>query len=298
MFRLKKIFILALIVIIAAGILAGCGKPAATSEQKQEASNQQQETSDQQNSGSDNQSAPQQESIVDKIKSSGKLVIATSADYPPYEFHDLSGGKDEIKGFDIDIANAIAKELGVQLEIKDMAFDSVLPALLSKKVDLAIAAFTITEERKKSVNFSDPYFDGGQQIVTYKGSGIKSKEDLKGKKIGVQISTTGEEEAKKIEGAKLKQFDLVTEAVLELKNKRVDAIIVGEVVAKAYTAENPDLEIVGERLNSEQNGIPVRKEDTDLLEVVNKVIKDLKDSGEYDKLVKKWFIDFKPVEKK
>ncbi|WP_422446943.1 basic amino acid ABC transporter substrate-binding protein [Thermoanaerobacterium sp. DL9XJH110] len=298
MFSLKKIFILALIVIIAAGILAGCGKPAATSGQKPEASNQQQEASAQQNSGSGNQGAPQQESIVDKIKSSGKLVIATSADYPPYEFHDLSGGKDEIKGFDIDIANAIAKELGVQLDIKDMAFDSVLPALLSKKVDLAIAAFTITEERKKSVNFSDPYFDGGQQIVTYKGSGIKSKEDLKGKKIGVQISTTGEEEAKKIEGAKLKQFDLVTEAVLELKNKRVDAIIVGEVVAKAYTAENPDLEIVGERLNSEQNGIPVRKEDTELLKVVNKVIKDLKDSGEYDKLVKKWFIDFKPVENK
>jgi polar amino acid transport system substrate-binding protein len=298
MFSLKKIFILTLIVIIAAGILAGCGKPAATSGQKPEASNQQQEASAQQNSGSGNQGAPQQESIVDKIKSSGKLVIATSADYPPYEFHDLSGGKDEIKGFDIDIASAIAKELGVQLDIKDMAFDSVLPALLSKKVDLAIAAFTITEERKKSVNFSDPYFDGGQQIVTYKGSGIKSKEDLKGKKIGVQISTTGEEEAKKIEGAKLKQFDLVTEAVLELKNKRVDAIIVGEVVAKAYTAENPDLEIVGERLNSEQNGIPVRKEDTELLKVVNKVIKDLKDSGEYDKLVKKWFIDFKPVENK
>ncbi|AYO32196.1 basic amino acid ABC transporter substrate-binding protein [Biomaibacter acetigenes] len=281
-------------------VLAGCGNKTASTEPKQDQNSQtNQGQSSQQGTDNSGQNTASEDDIIQKIKNSGKLVMATSADYPPYEFHDISGGKDEITGFDVDIARAIAKELGVQLEIKDMAFDGVLPALLAKKVDIAIAAFTITEERKKSVNFSEPYLDGGQQIVTYKGSGIKGKEDLKGKTIGVQLSTTGEAEAKKIEGAKLKQFDRVDAVMLDLMNKRVDAAIVGSVVADAYLKLNPDkFEKAGDKLNSEQNGIPVRKEDTKLLEVVNKVLKDLKDSGEYDKLVQKWFVDFKPVEKK
>ncbi|MDK2880185.1 MAG: arginine/lysine/histidine transporter system substrate-binding protein [Thermoanaerobacteraceae bacterium] len=300
MFKFNKTVIFALVVLMVLSVLAGCGNKTASTEPKQDQNSQtnQGQTSQQ---GTDNsgQNTASEDDIIQKIKNSGKLVMATSADYPPYEFHDISGGKDEITGFDVDIARAIAKELGVQLEIKDMAFDGVLPALLAKKVDIAIAAFTITEERKKSVNFSDPYLDGGQQIVTYKGSGIKGKEDLKGKTIGVQLSTTGEAEAKKIEGAKLKQFDRVDAVMLDLMNKRVDAAIVGSVVADAYLKLNPDkFEKAGDKLNSEQNGIPVRKEDTKLLEVVNKVLKDLKDSGEYDKLVQKWFVDFKPVEKK
>ncbi|MCR4431710.1 MAG: basic amino acid ABC transporter substrate-binding protein [Tepidanaerobacteraceae bacterium] len=297
MIKFKRAAVLVLIVVLIASLLTGCGSKAASTAQQGQTQTEQGQSS-QQSASSSSQSAGE-EDIVQKIKNSGKLVMATSADYPPYEFHDISGGKDEITGFDIDIAKAIAKELGVELEIKDMAFDGILPALLAKKVDIAIAAFTITEERKKSVNFSDPYLDGGQQIVTYKGSGIKGKEDLKGKTIGVQLSTTGEAEAKKIQGAKLKQFDRVDAVMLDLMNKRVDAAIVGKVVADAYIKLNPDkYEMAGDKLNSEQNGIPIRKEDTKLLEVVNKVLKDLKDSGEYDKLVQKWFVDFKPVEKK
>lgn len=300
MFKFNKTVIFALVVLMVLSVLAGCGNKTASTEPKQDQNSQtNQGQTSQQRTDNSGQNTTSEDDIIQKIKNSGKLVMATSADYPPYEFHDISGGKDEITGFDVDIARAIAKELGVQLEIKDMAFDGVLPALLAKKVDIAIAAFTITEERKKSVNFSDPYLDGGQQIVTYKGSGIKGKEDLKGKTIGVQLSTTGEAEAKKIEGAKLKQFDRVDAVMLDLMNKRVDAAIVGSVVADAYLKLNPDkFEKAGDKLNSEQNGIPVRKEDTKLLEVVNKVLKDLKDSGEYDKLVQKWFVDFKPVEKK
>ncbi|MDI3481906.1 MAG: arginine/lysine/histidine transporter system substrate-binding protein [Tepidanaerobacteraceae bacterium] len=298
MIKFNRAAVAVLIIFMVMSILAGCGNKAASTQPKQEQVAQSSENQSFQQSDATSQNSGE-EDIVQKIKSSGKLVIATSADYPPYEFHDISGGKDEIVGFDIDIAKAIAKELGVELEIKDMAFDGVLPALLSKKVDLAIAAFTITEERKKSVNFSDPYLDGGQQIVTYKGSSIKGKEDLKGKTIGVQLGTTGEAEAKKIEGAKLKQFDRVDAVMLDLMNKRIDAAIVGKVVADAYIKLNPDkYELAGDKLNSEQNGIPIRKEDTKLLEVVNKVLKDLKDSGEYEKLVQKWFVDFKPAEKK
>jgi len=300
MFKLNKVVVFGLVVLMVLSVLAGCGNNTASTEPNQDQSGQaNQDQSGQQATDNSSQNTAGEEDIVQKIKNSGKLVMATSADYPPYEFHDLSGGKDEITGFDVDIAKAIAKELGVELEIKDMAFDGVLPALLTKKVDIAIAAFTITDERKKSVDFSDPYLDGGQQIVTYKGSPIKGKEDLKGKTIGVQLSTTGEAEAKKIDGAKLKQFDRVDAVMLDLMNKRVDAAIVGSVVADAYLKLNPDkYEKAGDKLNSEQNGIPIRKEDTKLLEVVNKVLKDLKDSGEYDKLVQKWFVDFKPVENK
>ncbi|ADL08314.1 basic amino acid ABC transporter substrate-binding protein [Thermosediminibacter oceani] len=274
----KKFFLtLFILVFITAAVLGvtGCGQKAS------------------QDAGS---SQVEQQDTVDKIKKAGKLVIGTSADYPPFEFHQVTGGKDEIVGFDIDIAKAIAKELGVDLEIKDMAFESIIPAVLSKTVDLGIAGFTITEERLKSVNFSDPYIDGGQQIITYKGSGVKSKEDLNGKTIGVQLGTTGEEIAKKIEGAKLKQFDKVGAAVLDLMNKRVEAVIVDLPVAQAFVTNNPDkLELAGEPLDDAAKAVVIRKEDQKLLDVVNKVIKDLKDSGEYDRLVKEWFVDYKPA---
>ncbi|TYP58578.1 basic amino acid ABC transporter substrate-binding protein [Thermosediminibacter litoriperuensis] len=283
----KKFFLtLFILVFIAAAVLGttGCG-------QKAQAPQQQNNSQD-----AGGGRGVQQEDTVDKIKKAGKLVLGTSADYPPFEFHQVTGGKDEIVGFDIDLAKAIAKELGVELEIKDIAFESIIPAVLSKTVDLGIAGFTITEERKKSVNFSDPYLEGGQQIITYKGSGIRSKEDLKGKTIGVQLGTTGEEIAKKIEGAKLKQFDKVDAAMLDLMNKRVEAVIIDFAVAQAYATNNPDkLELAAETLDDAAKAVVIRKEDGKLLDVVNKVIKDLKVSGEYDRLVKKWFIDYKPA---
>lgn len=273
---MKKIFAILMILVFAMTIAAGCGQ-----NQSQEAANTQENA---------------QEDAVERIKKAGKLVVGTSADYPPFEFHQMTNGKDEIVGFDIDLAKAIADELGVELEIKDIDFKSIIPAMLANTVDIGIAGFTITEERKKSVNFSEPYMEGGQQIVTYKGSGIKSKEDLAGKTIGVQISTTGEEIAKQIEGAKLKQFDTVDAAMLDLLNKRIEAVIVDLPVAKAYADSNQDkLELIGDMLDDADKAVVLRKEDTTLLEVVNKVIKDLKDSGELDNLVKKWFVDYKPA---
>lgn len=281
-----KFLALFLIILTLAVLLFGCAK-------KETANNTQQsnQTSNQQNSTSS-----QPADIVEEIKKAGKLVVGTSADYPPFEFHDISSGKDVIAGFDIDLANAIAKELGVELEIKDMSFDTIIPAVLSKKVDIGIAGFTITEKRKKSVNFSIPYIQGGQQIITYKGSGIKGKDDLKGKTVGVQLGTTGEEIAKKIEGAKLKQFDKVDAAVMDLLNKKVDAVIVDFAVAKAYASNNADkLELVGDMLDDAAKAVVLRKEDEKLLEIVNKVITDLKNSGELDKMVQKWFVEYKPA---
>lgn len=280
---MKKIFTILAIIVFAAVFAfgaAGCGQKQTASEQNARGSANTQESA---------------QDEVERIKKAGKLVVGTSADYPPFEFHQVVNGKDQIVGFDIDLAKAIADELGVELEIKDMDFKSIIPAVLTKTVDIGIAGFTITEERKKSVNFSEPYLEGGQQIITYVGSGVKSKEDLKGKTIGVQISTTGEEEAKKIEGAKLKQFDTVDAAMMDLLNKRIEAVIIDFAVAQAYAASNPGkLELIGDMLDDAAKAVVLRKEDVKLLEVVNKVIKDLKESGEHEKLVKKWFVDFKP----
>lgn len=279
-----KITALLMVILLMATVLFGCAQKETSQ------NNQSQQQTNQQNNNSN-----QPVDTVDAIKKAGKLVVGTSADYPPFEFHDISSGKDVIAGFDIDLAKAIAKELGVELEIKDMSFDTIISAVLTKKVDMGIAGFTITEERKKSVNFSIPYIQGGQQIITYKGSGITGKDDLKGKTVGVQLGTTGEEIAKKIEGAKLKQFDKVDTAVLDLLNKKVDAVIVDFAVAKAYASQNSDkLELVGNLLDDAAKAVVLRKEDEKLLEVVNKVITDLKNSGELDKMVQKWFVEFTP----
>jgi len=279
-----KITALLIVILLMATVLFGCAQKETSQ------NNQSQQQTNQQNNNSN-----QPVDTVEAIKKAGKLVVGTSADYPPFEFHDISSGKDVIAGFDIDLAEAIAKELGVELEIKDMSFDTIISAVLTKKVDMGIAGFTITEERKKSVNFSIPYIQGGQQIITYKGSGITGKDDLKGKTVGVQLGTTGEEIAKKIEGAKLKQFDKVDTAVLDLLNKKVDAVIVDFAVAKAYASQNSDkLELVGNLLDDAAKAVVLRKEDEKLLEVVNKVITDLKNSGELDKMVQKWFVEFKP----
>ncbi|MCG0275866.1 MAG: basic amino acid ABC transporter substrate-binding protein [Thermosediminibacteraceae bacterium] len=282
---MKKILLTLLVLIIMLTVAvgaSGCG---------QNAKNQQEFS--QETIGS---SEVKEEDTIERIKKAGKLVVGTSADYPPFEFHQVVNGKDEIVGFDIDLARAISKELGVELEIKDMDFKSIIPAVLSKTVDIGIAGFTITEEREKSVNFSIPYLEGDQQIITYKGSGIKGKEDLKGKTVGVQIGTTGEEAAKKIEGVTLKQFDSVDAAIMDLLNKRIEAVIVDVAVAKAYASNNPGkLELVSETIEDEAKAVVLRKGDEKLLEVVNKVIKNLKESGELDKLIKKWFIDYKPA---
>ncbi|KUK07866.1 MAG: ABC-type amino acid transport system, periplasmic component [Caldanaerobacter subterraneus] len=229
---------------------------------------------------------------VDQIKQKGVIVMGTSADFPPFEFHKVEGGKDEIVGFDIDIANAIAKKLGVKLEIKDMDFKGLIPALQAGRVDMVIAGMTPTAERKKSVDFSDLYYDSRQVVVVKNDSPISKFDDLKGKTVAVQIGTTSEEAAKKIPDVKLKQLNRVSDEFMDLQNGRCDAIVVEDTVAKAYLKEYKDMKILYmDEINDVENGsaVAVAKGNKSLLDVVNEVIKELKQSGEYDKLVDKWF---------
>lgn len=224
---------------------------------------------------------------LEEIKAAGKIVLGTSADYPPYEFHKIVDGKDTIVGWEIDLAEAIAKELGVELEVKDSKFETLLIDLNAKKVDFVLSALTITDKRKESVDFSDPYWRGGQVVLMQKEKAVSDVAQLKGKTIGVQLGSTGEIEAKKIEGANVKAVEAFEANILDLLSGKVDAVVLGYTVGKNYEKQNPKLAVVAE-LSTSENGIAFRKGDKELVEAVNKALAKFKADGTIEKLVAKY----------
>lgn len=230
--------------------------------------------------------------VLEKVKKSGKIIMGTNADFPPYEFHKIENGKDTIEGFDIDIANAIAKKLGVKLEIKDMDFKGLIPALQSGRIDMAIAGMTPTADREKNVDFSELYYNSQQVLVVNDNSEILNLKDLNGKTVAVQIGTTSAEAAKNISGAVLKQLNRVGDEFMDLKNNRVDGIVLEDTVAKAYLKEYPNMKMLNfKELNTEDNGaaVAVAKGNKELVNKINEVINEMKSDGEYEKLIEKWF---------
>lgn len=224
-------------------------------------------------------------------KAKKELIVGTEPAFAPFEFQ--KENSKEFIGFDMDLIRAIAKQMGYEkCTIQGMGFDALIPALDAKNIDVAIAGMTITDERAKKVNFSKPYYKSGLAIVVNKDNNtINDVADLKGKRIAVQIGTTGAMEAEKIEGAKITSFNTNGEACLELKNKAVDAVI-GDLPVEAYFLQQGGKEfakIVGKTLSSEDYGIAVAKSNTALAKDVDKALDTLKQNGEYDKLYKKWF---------
>ncbi|PLS18151.1 ABC transporter substrate-binding protein [Bacillus sp. M6-12] len=220
------------------------------------------------------------------------LVMATSADYPPYEFHDQSNGKDEIVGMDIDIAKIIAEELGFNLEIKDMDFTGLLPALQTGRVDFVMAGMTPAEERKKNADFSIKYFETKNAVVAKKGSNITSAEDLKDKKVAVQLGSVQEKDveeiAKEVSGIEMKRLNKNPEIIQELKVGRIDAAVIEGSTAKSFIQNNPDLEfnIIPKK---EDKGIAIAfPKGSSHIEDFNKVIKELQDNGKIEELAAKW----------
>lgn len=231
-------------------------------------------------------------SALDNIKKSGKIVLGTSASYPPYEFHKVVDGKDEIVGFDIEIAEAIADELGVELEIKDMDFKGLIPALKTGKIDLIIAGMTPTEERKKEIDFSTIYYKAVQTLLTKEDAQFDTSdlEGFYGKKIGVQKSSIQEEiAADKIEDANLNSLSKVSDLVLSLKSDKVDAVLVEYPVAKAYAQKYEDLTISKAKVSNEDAGsaIAVEKDEAELLEVINSALDELIKKDKIDEFVTK-----------
>ncbi|AJY76966.1 ABC transporter substrate-binding protein/permease [Paenibacillus beijingensis] len=216
------------------------------------------------------------------------LVLGTSADFAPYEFHKTIDGEDKIVGFDIEIAKQIADDLDAKLVIQDMSFDALLPALQSGRVDLVISGMTPTEERKKSIDFSDSYYQSNQVIMVRSEDTDKypTMDSLKGEKIGVQKGSIQEEIAQNIPDAVLTSLDKISDLALQLQTQRVNAVVIEDTVAKGYlsdgalalAAATPDEAPV-------QAAIGIRKGNTELLGKVNETLSRLKNDGSIDKMV-------------
>lgn len=214
-----------------------------------------------------------------------ELVMATNAEFPPYEYHE----GDAIVGIDVEICQAIADEMGKTLVIEDMAFDSIITSVQTGKADLGAAGITVTEDRLKNINFSDSYATAAQVIIVPKGSEIATPDDLTGKKIGVQLGTTGDIYAEDIEDATIERYNKGFEAVQALLQGKIDAVIIDNEPAKVYVEQNADsLLIVDEAFTYEEYAIAISKNNTQLLDDVNAAIKKLKESGKLDEIVNKY----------
>lgn len=235
-----------------------------------------------------------------QIKKAGKLVIGTSADYPPYEFHSLAGGKDVVVGFDIAIAEEIAKDLGVKLEIKDMQFDGLLAALQAGNIDIVISGMTPTDERKLSVDFSSIYYYAIQGVMVRAADKAKfaTVEALKGAKLSAQKGTIQVGIAKKQilglsdadaekDSAQVKELGTIKNLVLDLKNGKVDAIVAELPVAAAYVGKNADLAIAAPTFKDDDGGsaVALKKGNADLLASVNKTLDRLLAAKKIDQFV-------------
>ncbi|MDM5277252.1 ABC transporter substrate-binding protein/permease [Paenibacillus silvae] len=216
-----------------------------------------------------------------------KLVLGTSADFAPYEFHKVINGKDEIVGFDIAIAKEIAKDLGAELVIEDMGFDGLLPALQSGRVDLVISGMTPTDERKKSIDFSEPYYKSKQVIMVRNVDKDKypDMKALENAKIGVQKGSIQETIGQKIPGAKLTSLDKISDIVLQLQTKRVDAAIVEDTVAAGYLDDMIGLAPAVPDEEQVEAAIGIRKGNTELLTAVNQTLERLKSENKINKMV-------------
>lgn len=226
---------------------------------------------------------------LQEIKDSGKLVMGTSADYPPYEWHLIKDGKDEIIGFDIDIAQAIADELGVELEIKDMDFDGLIPALTTGKIDIIIAGMNATEERKQSVDFTDVYYTQTDIVVIRKEDADKftSSDSLKTAKLATQKATVQETYLlEAFPDAEIQSVPKWNTAIMSLTTGKVDAVMMVDTVAKQFIAQNDDLMVANFDINSTPNAaaIAVAKNGGEFLETVNNIVNEMKESGKIEEL--------------
>jgi polar amino acid transport system substrate-binding protein len=217
-----------------------------------------------------------------------KVRVATEAAYPPFESVDEA--TKNLVGYDIDLMNAIAKKAGFEVEFQNTPFDSVLAGISTCQFDAAISAITITAERGQKMAFSSPYINAGQiTTVRIDNTTIQGPADLKGKTIGVQLSTTGEIEAKKFEGATVKPYDSVDLAFLDLANGQVDAVVADYPTTLNFVNKSKDkIKTVGNVFTDESYGIAVCKKNTALLEKINKAMADLKSDGTIKSLEDKW----------
>ncbi len=226
-----------------------------------------------------------------------KLVAAGEATFAPFEFTDDKGN---LKGFDVDFIKAVAKAAGFEVEYKNLDWNSLIPSLQTEEVDLVVSGMTITDERVLEVAFSDPYFTSGQAWAVQEGSSIKAIADLAGKTVAVQISTTGDFAAQKLDaafkeeekpGLTIKRLENAADVFNELKTGGCDAVISDLPVIQEYLKNHPDDKVLipEPAFTVEYYGIAMRKQDKDIHEMVNKGLATIKANGKYDEIYEKYF---------
>lgn len=273
---MKKIGAILLTITMGLSVFVGCGKSTKTSVGA--------------NNSSSVASEGKTDTSLEDVKKAGKLVIGLDDGYPPMEFRDE---KNNLVGFDIDFANEIGKKLGVKVEFMPTEWNGILLALQSKKFDAIIAGLNITEERKKSIDFSKPYLMGGQVIAIKSGNNsIKTLADLKGKIVGCQLGSTGQKSAEdNLKDIKeLKKYEKITQAFSELTIGRIDAVIMDAQVGGYYISKKPgEFEVLNEMVSEEPMGIGYRKGDKELQDEIQKIVDELEKDGILSKLSIKWF---------
>jgi arginine/lysine/histidine transporter system substrate-binding protein len=274
---MKKIFALLLVAAMSVS-LAACSQSGAASSSAPAAGS---------SSGAASSEAASSAASISTIQP-GTLTMSTNAEFEPFEYKD----SDKIIGIDVDIANKIAAKAGDQLKVNDVDFDSLIMELQTNKCDFVAAGMSVTDDRKKNVDFSDPYFDATQSIIVPKGSSIKSRTDLNGKNVGVQQGTTGdsfctnEDGTSDVKVGSVKRYNKGADAITDLLSGRLDAVVIDDFPATKFVSKNSDkLVKLSDALTVEHYAIAVKKGNTALLDTINGVLKEMKSDGELDKIV-------------
>ncbi len=218
-------------------------------------------------------------------KSDKKLIMATNAEFPPYEYKE----GDKILGIDVEIAQAIADELGMELEIEDINFDSIVAEVKSGKADMGVAGMTVTEDRKKNVAFTNSYTTSAQVIIVKDDSNITDPKGLDGKTVGVQLGTTGDILAgDMIKNATIERYNKGADAIVALNQNKIDAVIIDRQPAKVFVEKNEGIKIVDKDFSVEDYAIAIAKDNKELLNKINDALAKLKDSGKIQEIIDKY----------
>lgn len=289
---MKKLLAALLAMVMTMSLLTACGNAETTADETQvmeeaaETTEDTAEAADETEAGAA-EAETTEDAAVSEAVADGVLTVGTNAEFPPFEY---VGDDGEADGFDIALIKAVGEKMGVEVQVENMEFASLVSSI-GNKIDIAIAGMTVNEERKQTVDFSEPYYDAVQYVLLPEGSDIATADDLVGKTIGVQLGTTGDFIATDIEGTTVSSYNKGVDAVNDLVNGRVDCVIIDKNPALVFADKFKDNGIVavdGAQFNFEleQYAIAVPKGDTALVDAINKAIEELKADGTFDELVK------------
>jgi polar amino acid transport system substrate-binding protein len=242
--------------------------------------------------GSNQTETGNEDQSLEEIKEKENFILGLDDSFPPMGFRDEKG---DIVGFDIDLAQEVAKRLGVKLEVKPIDWDGKVLSLNNKDIDVIWNGLTITEERKQEIEFSDPYLENRQIIIVREDSDIDTKADLAGTAVGVQLGSSGEDalnaDEETVKTLKdVTKYSNYTEALLDLKAGRVEAVVIDEVVGRYYIAKRPgEYKVAKDDFGDEEYGIGFRKGDIAFKDAVNKALNEMKEDGTTAKISEKWF---------